>query len=133
RIVTLSESSKQEIVDLLHLPADNIAVVPPGVDPVFSPGGQRSPEPLVAAVGRLVPVKRFDLLVDALVELKTRVPALQAVIVGEGMLRDALEAQVRAAGAEAWLALPGRPDGAHLVAPHRQARALPATSLRQRP
>ncbi len=49
---------------------------PPGVHPRFSPGPTRSPYPLVVAVGRLVPVKRFDVLIDALVELRARHPGL---------------------------------------------------------
>ena len=70
RIVTLSQSSKDEIVELLRLPADNITVVPPGVDPRYAPGGRRADQPLVVAVGRLVPVKRFDRLITALIALK---------------------------------------------------------------
>ena len=47
-------------------------VVPPGIDPRFSPGGEKSPTPLVVAVGRLVPVKRFELLIAALVAAEGR-------------------------------------------------------------
>ena len=40
-------------------PPQNVTVVPPGIDPMYSPGAAaRSPHPLVVAVGRLVPVKR---------------------------------------------------------------------------
>ena len=48
--------------------------------------------PLVVAVGRLVPVKRFDVLLRALAALKAEHPTLRAVIVGEGYERPALEA-----------------------------------------
>src|SRR5436190_13578555 len=70
RIVTLSESSKEEIARRLRLRRSNITVVPPGVDSSFRPGGTRDPRPLVVAAGRLVPVKRFDVLIDALAEVK---------------------------------------------------------------
>ncbi len=43
----------------------------------------------MVAVGRLVPVKRFDLLMDVLAEVRRSVPDLQAVIVGEGYERAA--------------------------------------------
>ena len=62
-IVTLSESSKQRAG-----PRPRVQGRPghgrarPGIDPQFSPGGEKSPTPLVVAVGRLVPVKRFDML-----------------------------------------------------------------------
>ena len=74
RIVTLSDSSRDEIVDLLGLRADRVTVAPPGVDARYTPGGQRSPTPLVVAVGRLVPVKRFDALLRALADAEGRPP-----------------------------------------------------------
>ncbi len=75
RIVTLSESSRTEIVDLLGLPREHVTVTPPGIDPRYTPGGQPLGPPLVVAVGRLVPVKRFDILMRALAQAKTRCPS----------------------------------------------------------
>jgi glycosyltransferase involved in cell wall biosynthesis len=131
RIVTLSSSSKQEIVEMLRLPERNISVVSPGVDQRFSPGGDRSPHPLVVAAGRLVPVKRFEMLIDTLVELRGRHPRLEAVIVGEGYERPALEARIRAAGATGWLTLPGHLSDSDLLALYRRAWVLASTSLRE--
>jgi glycosyltransferase involved in cell wall biosynthesis len=131
RVVTLSESSKGEIVELLGLPAANIAVVPPGVDPRFTPGGPRSPHPLVVAVGRLVPVKRFDRLIDALVSVRQRHPELQAVIAGEGYDRSLLEQQLHTAGADTWVHLPGRVSDEELVDLYRRAWVLASTSVRE--
>ena len=51
---------------MLRLPEENISVVNPDVDPRFTPGRVRSPHPLVVAAGRLVPVKRFEMLVGQL-------------------------------------------------------------------
>src|SRR5579871_592989 len=131
RIVTLSDSSRDEIVELLGLPAANISVVPPGVDPRFAPGGARSPRPLVVAVGRLVPVKRFDQLIDALVVLRRHHPDLEAVIAGEGYDRPKLEQQLRAAGATSWIRLPGRITGEELIDLYRRAWVLASTSARE--
>lgn len=133
RIVTLSDSSRDEIVHLLGLPAANIDVVPPGIDARFSPGPPtaRSPHPLVVAVGRLVPVKRLDRLVDALVEVRRHHPDLEAVLVGEGYERPALEARVRAARAGSWLHLPGRLGDDELVELYRRAWAVASASARE--
>jgi glycosyltransferase involved in cell wall biosynthesis len=131
RLVTLSPSSRDEIVTRLGLPAANISVVPPGVDPRFRPSGRRSPHPMVAAVGRLVPVKRFDVLIDTLVELRRRHPTLEAHIAGEGSQRNALMTRVHAAGAAGWLHLPGRLDDAALVQLYRRAWVVASTSVRE--
>ncbi len=131
RIVTLSESSKAEIVERLHLPGDRITVCPPGVERRFSPGGERSPVPLVVAVGRLVPVKRLHLLVDALVRLKAQRPDLRAVLAGEGYERHALEEQIRAHGAGDWIELPGFLDDDALVDLYRSAWVVASSSLRE--
>ena len=130
-IVTLSESSKDEIVDKLRLRPGNITVVPPGIDPSFVPGGEKEATPLVVAVGRLVPVKRFDRLVDALVTIKARHPGLRAVIVGEGYERDALERQIVAGDAAGWISLPGRLDDAELLSLYRRAWILAASSAHE--
>jgi glycosyltransferase involved in cell wall biosynthesis len=131
RIVTLSHSSKAEIVERLHLPPERITVTPPGVEPRFSPGGERSPTPLVVAVGRLVPVKQFHLLVEALVRLKADVPDLRAVIAGEGYERPALEARIRDHGAGSWIELPGFVDDEALLSLYRSAWVVASSSLRE--
>ena len=131
QVVTLSNSSRDEIVDLLRLPRNNIAVVPPGVDQMYQPGGSRSPHPLVVSVGRLVPVKRPDQLIAALVETKQSVPDLEAVLVGEGYERESLEGQIAAAGAQSWLRLPGRVSDAELVELYRRAWVLTSASARE--
>ena len=131
RIVTLSESSRQEIVELLGLPAERVTVVPPGIASGFTPGGRRSTHPLVVAVGRLVPVKRFELLIDALATLRRAHPTLEAVIVGEGYERPLLEAEVSRQGAGRWLSLRGRVSDEELVGLYREAWVLTSCSLRE--
>ena len=131
RIVTLSTSSKQEISERLGMRADNISVVPPGVEPQFSPGARRSDVPLVAAVGRLVPVKQFHLLIEGLVRVKPRVPELQAVIAGEGYERADLQELVARHGAADWISLPGRISDDQLVDLYRRAWVVASSSLRE--
>jgi len=131
RVVTLSHSSKAEIVERLHLSPEKITVTPPGVEPRFTPGGERSAVPLVVAVGRLVPVKRLPLLIEALVRLKSALPELRAVLAGEGYERPALEALLRAHGAEAWIELPGYVDDDALVDLYRSAWVVASSSLRE--
>jgi glycosyltransferase involved in cell wall biosynthesis len=62
--------------------------------------GLQDNDVVIGGVGRLEPQKRFDLLIDALAELRGRWPALKLLIVGEGSLRDALAAQTARLGLE---------------------------------
>ena len=130
-IVTLSDSSKDEIVRKLHIKPHRVTVVPPGVDASFSPGGKKSPTPLVLAVGRLVPVKRFAGLIDSLATVRQRQPGVELVIVGEGYEREALEAQVRELGAGDWVSMPGWIDAGALVDLYRRAWVLASASAHE--
>jgi len=133
RVVTLSESSRREIEEMLGLRADRISVAPPGVDARFTPGtaALRSTVPLVVAVGRLVPVKRFDLLLRALARVKREQPALEAVIVGEGYERPALESLRAELGATDWVQLPGRVGEDALLSWYRRAWVVASSSQRE--
>ena len=130
-VVTLSESSKAELVERLHFKPARVDVVPPGVDPRFTPGAELAPEPLVVAVGRLVPVKRYDLLLDALAIARERHPGLRAVVVGEGYERPRLEALRTELGAQDWCSLPGYVTDQELVDLYRRAWVVASASAHE--
>jgi glycosyltransferase involved in cell wall biosynthesis len=127
-VVTLSESSRQAIVADLCLAPEQVSVVPPGVAADFHPGGHREAVPFVVAVGRLVPYKRFGLLVDMLGRLRRSHPDLRAVIAGEGDERPQLEDMIAGLGASAWLRLAGRVDDTELIDLYRRAWVVCSTS-----
>jgi glycosyltransferase involved in cell wall biosynthesis len=131
RIVTLSESSRTEIVDMLGFESKRITVAPPGIDARFTPGGERSRVPLVVAVGRLVPVKRWDILMRSLADVKVDHPELEAVICGEGYERPALEALRAELGANEWLHLPGHVGDDEVAEWYRRAWVVASSSLRE--
>jgi glycosyltransferase involved in cell wall biosynthesis len=130
-IATLSESSKRELVDELGFRDDRVTVVHPGIDPRFSPGGERSPEPLVVAVGRLAPVKRYGALVRAAHHARARVPNLRLHIVGEGYERPAVEAIIDELDATDWVTLRGRVTDSELVDLYRQTWIVASASARE--
>ena len=127
-IVTLSESSRRDIVDRLKLPMDNIRVVPPGIGAAFSPGGTRAERPLVVGVGRLMPSKAFGTLIEAVLEARHTVSDTRLVIVGEGYEREVLERRIRDLGAEQWCELIGRVDDDTLVDLYRSAWVVASAS-----
>jgi glycosyltransferase involved in cell wall biosynthesis len=81
------------------------------------------------AVGRLAPVKRFELVIDAAIEARARVPELTLSIIGEGPVRDELQARIDAARATDWIRLVGRLDRHELVAEYRRAWLIVSGSL----
>ena len=113
RLVCVSEATKDELVGLRVGREGTLPGDPPRPGPgsaSWSPSrrGSRgsaasSAEPneqsvLAGFVGRLVPIKRVDVLLDAVAEVRARVPALRLAIVGDGPLRGELESQSRRLG-----------------------------------
>lgn len=124
----------QNIADTLvadGLPESKIEVIPRGVDrKLFSPGDQDEARRrlgipanvrLLVAVGRLVPVKGFDILVDACRVARERFPNLMCVILGSGPLQSTLQAQVREADLEDTVQLLGAKKQAELADWYRAA------------
>ena len=56
--------------------------------------GIASDEAVIGSVGRLETEKRYDLLIDTFASLRVTRPRLRLIVVGEGSLRSALEAQI---------------------------------------
>ena len=126
-IVTLSESSRSHILDRLRLPADNVHVVPPGIDPGFSPGIE-APEPTVVAVGRLMPSKDFPALLEAMAAVRREVPNVRLRIIGEGYERPKLEQRIAELDAVEWCTIEGRVAPEVLLEAYRTAWVVASTS-----
>ncbi len=126
-IVTLSESSRSHILDRLRLPADNVHVVPPGIDPGFSPGTE-APDPTVVAVGRLMPSKDFPALLDAMAAVRHKVPNARLRIIGEGYERPNLERRIAELDAVEWCTIEGRVAPEVLLEAYRSAWIVASTS-----
>ena len=122
-LVTLSPSTRAELLGLGY-PLENVHVSPPGVDDHFTPGGLRSPHPVVLSVGRLMPQKRVDLLIEALTPVQRTMPDLELVVVGGGPDEDRLRAM-----APPWVTFAGRVSDAELVERYRSAWVVASASV----
>lgn len=86
-------------------------VIPNPVPPPPPPEGPRGTDSRrILAIGRLHPVKGFDVLIEAFARAQAKVPGWRLDIHGEGDARPELEAQIRAAGLEGQVRLPGLTD-----------------------
>lgn len=129
--VTPSDATRDELLELGFRP-DRVVAVPNGVDPFFSPAGgeaARTANPSIIAVGRLAPVKRFELVIDAAVAARNSVPGLELTIIGDGPMRAELQRRVDAACATQWIHLPGRIERTQLVDHYRRAWLVVSGSL----
>lgn len=119
RVVVLTEREMEEHLERRIGRPGQFVVIPSGVDLDAVRAGALSREEarrrlgvpadslLLVGVGRLVPVKGFDLLVRALPAIVREVPAARLLLVGEGPERAALEAEARGLGVAERLVLVG--------------------------
>lgn len=75
-----------------------IHVIPGGIDPARYPAGSQPADTDVVLVCRLVPLKRVDVSLATLAHAARERPKLRARVVGDGVLRPALERQAAELG-----------------------------------
>ncbi len=99
RILVLSERQKHDIVERYRIaPPERVSVVPLGLElDRFRADRERgafrreigiTDEPLIVAIGRIVPIKRLDRLLEAFRQVNMRLPGAHLVIVGDGEVAD---------------------------------------------
>jgi glycosyltransferase involved in cell wall biosynthesis len=91
----------------------------------------KAPDPLVVAVGRLVPVKRYDHLIRALAHARTQQPRLSLTIVGEGYEREHLDQLVLDLDLTDWVTFAGHVSEQELIALYRSAWMVASASARE--
>lgn len=114
-VVAVSQASRQRMLRTQRLPQDKIVVIPNGVAVRHVTAAERaaarralgveSGTRLVGAVGQLIPRKCFDVLVQALAQIRAVHPSVVGIVLGEGPERERLTSQARSLGVP--LLLPG--------------------------
>jgi glycosyltransferase involved in cell wall biosynthesis len=110
-LIGVSQATVDDLVRLGVAPRERFRVLPLGLDldrlaelPGEWRAGSRSElgigegETLLVFVGRVVPIKRLDLLLDALARAREADPRLRLAIVGDGEERQQLERQAAELG-----------------------------------
>ena len=94
RVLTVSERTKRDLVELYGLPAEKVVVTPNGVDPAFTPGSSLFQGSYVLAVGAVQPRKNQLAAAEA-------AAAVDLPLVVVGPIRDeALAESLRVRGAD---------------------------------
>lgn len=109
RVITISESSRQDVHQIFQVPLDRIDVVYPGVDAQYRPlpdadlaefrRREALPQHFLLHVGTLQPRKNIPILLEALARLR-RPDLLLVLAGGKGWLYEEIFAQVIALGLE---------------------------------
>ena len=97
-VIACSEFMIREVVDGFELPREKVHLIPNGVDPsVWKPDGPRRPDPnapLVVAWGRIQYEKGFQVLAQAIGQLRHVIPGIHCVIAGRGSFLAELQTRV---------------------------------------
>jgi glycosyltransferase involved in cell wall biosynthesis len=92
-----SEAGRDFLVVRLGAASGRVVVVPNVVALASTPVAPRSGA-VIGCVGRLTKVKRFDAVIEALAQVRARIPSARVVLVGDGPERGELEAAARRLG-----------------------------------
>jgi glycosyltransferase involved in cell wall biosynthesis len=95
--VAVSEVTRRELVEL-GVQESAVAVVHNGTRPVADGQPDRDPNPSLVVLGRLVPHKRVEHAIQALVALGPEFPGLHLRVIGEGWWRTELETEAARQG-----------------------------------
>jgi glycosyltransferase involved in cell wall biosynthesis len=131
RLVTVAASTRDEMVRQYGVSPDDVRVVENGVHERFSPGGTRSPAPLIVAVTRLVPQKGVDDVLEAMALVRQRLPAVRLAIVGDGPERGRLRQRIRELTLEDVVELVGYQSADAVVDWYRRAWVTVTASHRE--
>jgi glycosyltransferase involved in cell wall biosynthesis len=115
--ITVSEKDRQmllgsgipeEAIELIYNTIDLDVSTVPG-DPAWLKNEFNLPAQAMVCtgIGRLVPQKGFDILIEAFSKIASQIPDLYCLIIGEGDDKQKLSAQIRMAGLERRLRLIG--------------------------
>ncbi|HLY14024.1 MAG TPA: glycosyltransferase [Candidatus Limnocylindrales bacterium] len=126
-VVANSRAAGEEAVAIEHVPAARVHVIPNAVVPAVLAAGERerrrtawgvAPDAIVVGcVANYKPGKGLERVVEAAGALRSEVPELRFVLVGEGPFRERLEAEIRERGLESVVILNGTEADARSVYP----------------
>ena len=111
RQMLLSSGISEDAIELIYNTIDlDVSAIPGDEDSLKKEFGLPPQAIVCTGIGRLVPQKGFDILIEAFAKIASEIPDLYCIIIGEGEDKDKLTEQIRAAGLEARIRLAGYQD-----------------------
>ncbi|MCG2796679.1 MAG: glycosyltransferase [Actinomycetia bacterium] len=130
RIVAISTTTRDSLINDYGIPPDKVRVIPVGVDTNrFRPLGiERIPHSILY-VGRLCERKGIPLLIDSLKDAKVSIPDIRLYIVGEGELKSKLQDHVERMKLSENVVFLGRVSGEELVKWYNRVEVMVVPSI----
>jgi glycosyltransferase involved in cell wall biosynthesis len=140
-VVADSESTRRDVIELLGMPEDRVAVVYAGVEPHFTPHARDDEAevlhrygirpPFILAVGTLQPRKNYVRLIRALDRLRRQhgLPHRLVIVGGKGWLYGEIERTIAELGLQEAVMVAGFVHDEDLPALYRAADAFAYPSL----
>jgi len=106
-----SLAGREHLLHVVGVPAGRVHLVP-NIVPLSDslPRPDPAPGPLLGCIGRLSEQKRFHAVIEAMPAVRRVFPGARLEIIGEGPLREHLEATARRVGADAYTEFTGPVD-----------------------
>ncbi|HQR40046.1 MAG TPA: glycosyltransferase family 1 protein [Blastocatellia bacterium] len=131
RVITVSESSRRDIIDVYEIAPERISVIYNGIDEIFSSDPSDLPvldvgdRPYILSVCATIPKKNVSAIVRTLAALKERGLPHRLIHIGpRGAAQEALEAEVRRFNLRTDVSFLGYVSKNELAAYYRGADAL---------
>jgi glycosyltransferase involved in cell wall biosynthesis len=132
RIITVSSSSRRDIVEQMGVAPERVAVVPVGADhELFRPlpGVARVPGRIMTTASADVPMKGLAYLLEALAKLRTSLPEAHLIVVGEPRPESAASHAMERLGLDGAVTFRARVTELELVEMYSQASVVAVPSL----
>lgn len=130
RIIAISTTTRESLVDDYGIDPDRVTVIPVGIDAsVFRPTGAEKTAGSVLYVGRLCERKNIPCLFEAIGIVKRSVPGVRLSLVGDGILRKKLEELAREKGLSDTITFLGKVSEGELVDLYSKAQVFVLPSL----
>ena len=111
RQMLLSSGIPENAIELIYNTIDlDVAAIPGDQDGLKKRFDLPAQSIVCTGIGRLVPQKGFDILIEAFAQIAGQVPNLYCLIIGEGEDKEKLADQIRAVGLEKRIRLLGYQD-----------------------
>lgn len=132
RLLTVSASSRDDLVAELGVPPERVRIVPVGVDPAVhrpAPGISRIPGRLMTTASADVPLKGLVLLLEALAKLRTEWPEAHLVVIGRLRADSPVRAALERLGLEGAVEFVGGESDAQIARRYAEASCAVVPSL----